>query len=337
LPPPSSLQLNRLYTSEFIKELKERLSPDGHSVIFPAYYQRLRKPGREDLNSILYYTLRSSFRNVMLVPGGKTFFIASDSELSLDIPGMIERKGISTSYVNRFYLDVAQMKERSVYMNANISKTSVINHDFRPLMFFAQMKYWMTFFNRQYILSFLVLLVLVLLIIFNLNPVNAGLFAGGFTVGAFQVLILLSMQIYCGYVFQLTGIVIMLFMFGLAVGSRVGTLWFRSNPFRVYLSLQLSMAGLSVLIPMTLILIGRMGLPLWMVQSKAAMITVALSVLTGMEYSLAFRLSGRDKALNVAKNYSADLFGSALGAFMIPVFLFPLLGADEHRFYTGFA
>jgi predicted membrane-bound spermidine synthase len=63
-----------------------------------------------------------------------------------------------------------------------------------------------------------------------------------------------------------------------------------------------------------------------MIQAKAAGITMVLSILTGMEYSLAFRLSGRNKALNVAKNYSADLSGSALGAFIIPVFLFPLLG-----------
>jgi len=326
LPPPSSLQLNRYYTSEFLKELKERLSPDGIvSYSLPTTSDYVSQAG-EGINSILYVTLKESFRNVLLVPGGRTFFIASDAGLSLDIPGMIERRGISTSYVNKYYLDTGQMKERADYINANISGTAGINHDFRPLMFFAQMRYWMTYFNRHYIPALLILLLIVFLIFFNLNPVNTGLFTGGFTVGAFQVLILLSMQIYCGYVFQLTGFIIMLFMLGLAVGSRAGTRWFRSNPFKVYLSLQIALAALSVLIPLALILIGRIGLPLWMIQAKAAGITMVLSILTGMEYSLAFRLSGRNKALNVAKNYSADLSGSALGAFIIPVFLFPLLG-----------
>ncbi|MCX6286343.1 MAG: hypothetical protein NTY96_04455 [Bacteroidetes bacterium] len=332
LPPPSSLQINRMYTSEFLKELKLRLSPDGVvSYSLPTTSDYVSRAG-EGLNSILYKTLKESFRNVMLVPGGKTYFIASDAVLSLDIPGMIERKGISTSYVNKYYLDTNQMKERAEYMQANISGSAGINYDFRPLMFFAQMNYWMTYFNRHYFISALILLLIVALVILNLNPVNTGLFTGGFTAGAFQVLIILSMQIYCGYVFQLTGFIIMLFMLGLALGSRAGTLWFSRSPFKVYLFLQLVIAALSVLIPLALILVGRMGLPLWMIQLKAAGITLVLSFLTGIEYSLAFRLSVREKDMAVAKNYSADLFGSALGAFIIPVFLFPLIGLMN----TGF-
>jgi len=326
LPPPSSLQLNRFYTSEFLTELKGRLSPDGIvSYSLPTTSDYVSRAG-EGLNSILYNTLAASFRNILLVPGNRTFFIASDASLSLDIPALVERKGIITSYVNKYYIDAGQFKERAEYMKANISGTAGLNHDFRPLMFFAQMRYWMTYFNRHYIPAFLVLLLIVLLVLFNLNPVNTGLFTGGFTVGAYQVIMILALQVYCGYVFQLTGFIIMLFMLGLAAGSRAGTLWFRKDPFRVYLSLQLSLAALSALIPMALILAGRMGLPLWMIEAKAAAITLILSILTGMEYSLAFRLSKRNKAVAVAKNYSADLFGSALGAFIVPVFLFPLIG-----------
>jgi len=332
LPPPSSLQLNRFYTTEFLKELKLRLSPDGIvSYSLPTTSDYVSVAG-EGLNSILYCTLKESFSKVMIVPGGgKTYFIASDSELSLDIPGMIESKGINTSYVNKYYLDTAQMKERSAYMKANISLKAGINQDFRPLMFFAQMKYWMTFFNRHYKPALIVLLLIVLVAMMNLNPVNIGLFTGGFTVGAFQVLILLSLQIYCGYVFQLTGFIIMLFMLGLALGSLSGAKLFRNGPFRIYLSLQLALAALSVLLPLALILAGRMGLSLWTIQTHAAIITLVLASVTGLEYSLAFRLSERNKALAVSKNYSADLFGSALGAFIVPVLLFPLLGL----IYTG--
>ncbi|MCX6282836.1 MAG: hypothetical protein NTW31_01155, partial [Bacteroidetes bacterium] len=121
LPPPSSLQLNRMYTSEFLKELKVRLSPDGIvSYSLPTTSDYVSRAG-EGLNSILYSTLKRSFRNVMLVPGGKTYFIASDAVLNPDIPGMIERKGISTSYVNKYYLDANQMKERAGYIKSNIS------------------------------------------------------------------------------------------------------------------------------------------------------------------------------------------------------------------------
>jgi predicted membrane-bound spermidine synthase len=218
------------------------------------------------------------------------------------------------------------MKERSEYLKANISPSAGINNDFRPLMFFAQMNYWMSYFNRHYLTAIILLLLVILVALLNLNPVNTGLFTGGFTTGAFQVLILLSLQIFCGYVFQLTGFIIMLFMLGLAMGSLAGARWFRNDAFRAYLSVQLILAALSVLVPMAMILAGRMGLPLLIIQAKAAAITIVFSFLAGMEYSLAFRLSERNKALAVSKNYSADLFGAALGAFIVPVLLFPLLG-----------
>lgn len=326
LPPPSSLQLNRLYTAEFVNELKVRLSPDGVvSYSLPTTSDYVSKAGG-GLNSILYQTLKSSFRNVELVPGCKSFFLASDARLSLDIPAMIEYKGINTSYVNKDYLNTAQIIERSGYVKANISAGAGINHDFRPLMFFAQMQYWMSFFNRHFVIASILLLLISVLVILNLNPVNAGLFASGFTAGAFQVLIILSLQIYCGYVFQLTGFIIMLFMLGLSLGSYAGTKWFKKSPFKVYLSIQLIIAALSILIPLALILLGTMGFPLWMIQLKAAAMTLVLSFLTGMLYSLAIRLSEGSQAMRVAKNYSADLFGSALGAFIIPVLIFPVLG-----------
>ncbi|MEI8006939.1 MAG: hypothetical protein WCI48_12090 [Bacteroidota bacterium] len=326
LPPPSSLQLNRLYTSEFLTELKSRLSPDGIvSYSLPTTSDYISHAGG-GLNSILYRTLKESFKNVLLVPGGKTYFIASDSELSLDIPILIERKGIPTSYVNKYYLNTSQMKERSAYMNASISPVAGINNDFRPLMFFAQMNYWMSYFNRHYITAMILLLLVFLVALFNLTPVNTGLFTGGFTAGALQILILLSLQVYCGYVFQLTGFIIMLFMLGLSMGSLAGARWSGKDPFRSYLAIQLSLAALSVLIPLALIMASRMALPLWVFPAKVSAVTVVLAFMVGMEYSFAFRLSQRNKALAVSKNYSADLFGSALGAFIVPVILFPLLG-----------
>ena len=326
LPPPSSLQLNRLYTADFLKELKRRLPPDGIvSYSLPTTSDYVSRAG-EGLNSVLYATLKEIFKYVLLVPGGKTYFIASDRELSLDIPGMIERKGISTSYVNKYYLDASQMNERARYMKANLSEKAGINHDFRPQMFFAQLTYRMTYFNRQLIAGLIILLLIVIVMLLNLNAVNAGLFTGGFTAGAFQVLIILTMQIYCGYVFRLTGFIIMLFMLGLAIGSMAGAKWFGRFPFRIYLSVQLLLAGLCVFIPLVITGVGSRSLPIWTVQLTAAMITLLVSFLTGLQYPLSLRLTLGEPSSGLAKNYSADLFGSALGAFIMPVLFFPLLG-----------
>ena len=118
----------------------------------------------------------------------------------------------------------------------------------------------------------------------------------------------------------------MLFMLGLALGSMAGAKWFGRFPFKAYLSAQLLLAGLSVFIPLALIFAGYQGFPLWITEFMAAVITLVISFLTGMQYPLSIRLSAREQSLSLAKNYSADLFGSALGAFVMPVFFFPLLG-----------
>jgi predicted membrane-bound spermidine synthase len=51
-----------------------------------------------------------------------------------------------------------------------------------------------------------------------------------------------------------------------------------------------------------------------------------ISVLAGMEYAAASSLRSSDAGYIASKNYSADLFGSALGAFLTSVFLLPLVG-----------
>jgi len=326
LPPPSTLQLNRIYTAEFISELKTRMSDEAIvSFALPTTSDYVSKAG-EGLNSILWQTLRSSFRNILIVPGGKTYFIASDGNLNLDIPDLIEKRGIPTSYVNKYYLDAGQMKERADYMRAGISEKAEINYDFRPAMFFAQLKYWMSYFNQHYYFALLTGLLVIIFILMNLNPVNLGLFTGGVTAGSFQVILILSLQIFCGYVFQLTGFIVMLFMLGLALGSYSGTRWFFKTPFKTYMSAQIAIAALSILIPLILITMGRCGTPLWVIQAVIAGMTLVLSFLIGMEYSLASHFYIKKPSSIVAKNYSADLFGSALGAFAVPVFLFPLIG-----------
>jgi predicted membrane-bound spermidine synthase len=45
-----------------------------------------------------------------------------------------------------------------------------------------------------------------------------------------------------------------------------------------------------------------------------------------MEYAAASSLQSLDAGHIASKNYSADLFGSALGAFLTSVFLLPLAG-----------
>jgi spermidine synthase len=326
LPPPSTLQLNRLYTIEFIRELKSKMTAGAIvSFALPTISDYVSRTG-EGLNAILWQTLKSSFKNILIIPGGRTYFIASDGNLSLDIPGLIEKRGIPTSYVNKYYLDTAQLKERADYVRTCIPAKAKINYDFRPALFFAQLEYWMSYFNQHYFFILAAGVLVFTLIIMNLDSLSLGLFTGGITAGSFQVILILSLQIFCGFVFRLTGIIIMLFMLGLALGSYSVTKWFSKRPFRRYLFVQFAISAFSILIPLVLVNISSDRIALWLVQLVIAGMTLILSSLIGAEYSLASFLSVKKLSGIAARNYSADLFGSALGAFAAPVFLFPLAG-----------
>ena len=67
-------------------------------------------------------------------------------------------------------------------------------------------------------------------------------------------------------------------------------------------------------------------IPQWILMVCAGIVVLITGFLTGRAYTLASSLGTSQKGIIVAKNYSADLFGSAFGAFLVPVFLFPVLG-----------
>jgi len=63
-----------------------------------------------------------------------------------------------------------------------------------------------------------------------------------------------------------------------------------------------------------------------MVQIVFVFLTLILSFIIGLEFSLASAVGGKDITLRTSFNYSADLFGSAIGAIVTTLLLLPFLG-----------
>jgi len=326
LPEPSTLQVNRFYTLEFFTELKRKLNAGAViSLSLPTTSDYVSEQAGK-LNSTIYQTLKKVFKNVLIIPVDKNYFLASDSLLNIDIPGQVSKKKIQTAYVNSYYFDTQQLQERSSYVLRNISADIDLNNDFRPVAFFYQLNYWLSYFGNSPLILGILLIVTSLIILVTLNPVSSGLFTGGFTGASVEVILVLALQIMFGYVFQMLGIVIMLFMLGLAVGSGVTTRLFRIPQVKHYIAIQLILSLFSFLLPLFLLWISFLNLPDWIIQAKIAGLTFFVSFLIGMEYRMASYLRRDNKVMGIATNYSAELFGSALGALVVTIFLIPLLG-----------
>jgi spermidine synthase len=326
LPEPSTLLINRFYSFEFFNELKKVLNP-GAVVCesLPTTSDYVSKTAAKT-NSTLVKTLKTRFSNVLVLPGQKNYFLASDSSLSEEITSLITAKGIFTLYVNSWYLDENSLKERKEYIQSNLDKNAFVNSDFRPVAFFQQLHYWTTMFEWNILAVVIVVVVMLFFVFFSLNRISLGLFTGGFTASSLELMILVSFQVIYGYVFIATGIILALFMAGLALGAFLFNRLIPLPDQKKYIYIQICLALFSLGFPFIILAMSLPGMPVFLVQSIFVVLTLLLSFIVGTEFSLASALGSKDITLRMSFNYSADLFGSAIGAIVTTLILLPFFG-----------
>ncbi len=83
VPPPSTLQLNRYYTTEFFREARKKLNEGGVFMCSPGPGNDYFNSESVNLYSSVFNSLSSVFRYVRPVVGNKLYFIASDNEVSV--------------------------------------------------------------------------------------------------------------------------------------------------------------------------------------------------------------------------------------------------------------
>ena len=80
VPPPSTLQLNRYYTTEFFRAVRRKLNAGGIFMCSPGPGNDYFNKESVNLYSSIFNSLSSVFSNVKPVLGNKLYFIASDKE-----------------------------------------------------------------------------------------------------------------------------------------------------------------------------------------------------------------------------------------------------------------
>lgn len=334
LPEPSTAQINRYYTIEFFRLLKKRLNNKAIiSLSLPSTVNYISKEAAR-VNSVIYATIKKVFKEIMIIPGEKNFFIVSDNPLSINIGKLIEDKGIENVYVNRYYLDDRTLKQRSDYILSNISNDAGINTDFRPVSYLNQLLFWVSQFNINLkvflVISFIILFALAVLIS-RLNPVNLGMFTAGFTASSVEVILIISFQIIYGYVYQTLGVIITIFMAGLASGALLRKRFFPAAKNKHFYFLQFSLAIFSIILPFIIIFTESLSTFPNLVHIIFFLLTFIISVITGFLFSIATLIQKQAISEISAKVYSVDLIGAALGALIVSILLVPLTGI----IYTG--
>ena len=138
--------------------------------------------------------------------------------MSNEIVKNIEQKNIKTEYVNKYYINDEQIKERSELIEVTISNDIDINYDFEPITYYLQLKQWLSLFKLNYLIIALLIFIPVLVVIFRMNYINTGLFVTGFSATSIEIILIIAFQVIYGYLYQMIGIIITFFMVGMATG-----------------------------------------------------------------------------------------------------------------------
>ncbi len=318
LPDPDTFQLNRFYTAEFFSLVRQRLTPGGVLCFSLEYYpNHLTDLMREKLSSV-YNTARLHFRNVLVIPGTRAFFLCRDGPLSRDIPALLEARSIESLYVSGYY-DGTATPDRFAMIEEALDPRVPVNSDFQPRVIRLVFQEWFLRHDSspRAFLAGLALFTLVYVLLLKREEVV--LFTTGFATMGAEMLVVFSFQVLHGYVYLQIGAIVTAFLAGLLPGALLGEARRRR--------------GRGTLLAadwmLLLFLIGCYG---WLRFGGGALpsfwflaYAFAFSFFCGLQFPAAAAVIGEDKS-PAAGLLAADLTGAALGTLVVGAMLIPLLG-----------
>ncbi|MGA1979123.1 MAG: 4Fe-4S binding protein [Sedimentisphaerales bacterium] len=142
LPDVTSSVLNRYYTLEFYRRIKEALRPDGVLAVRIAGGENIMGTELINLGGSTKLTLEKVFSQLVLTPGEDTWFIASDSGKLTGDPGSLRDrfatvKGGADIFPPDGLLSIYLPDRAAVamenYSGADLPERLLVNRDSRPL------------------------------------------------------------------------------------------------------------------------------------------------------------------------------------------------------------
>ena len=346
-PVPSTLLLNRYYTIEFFRQVREHLSPGGLlSITLPGSETFLSKELRA-LNRTIYISLKEVFPNVRILVGNEYIYIGSiQAEIINTNPEVLaarlQARNISGGLISDWYLNYKLDPERVDLLASNIQEDGLqkLNKDQEPRAVIESMVF-LSMITSPLFAYFLaesgniplpacfafIAAVLLAMIVYQLRSkkrpyIMTAIFSTGFSGMFMNIMLILAFQIYYGNVYHYIGLLISLFMLGLAGGAHLAMRM--DKPL-------LSPVETAIVIYTFLVYVFFAAEPegLYFTPIMIYIFSFVSGVLTGAEYPLAVSRSNqseKDMSIISGQLYAIDLIGAFGGAILTAVFLLPVLG-----------
>jgi spermidine synthase len=392
IPDPSTAFLNRFYTAQFFKEGNDILTDNG--VLGIEITSAANYLGEEvgNYTGSLYQTLHSVFPHVIISPGQTNYYFASNSSdtATFDIRTLTNRyveRGVRSDFFSEHVFNTLLPPERVKFVADEIkSKKGLrVNTDAKPVTYFFNLMLWdkltgsklagmLQWLKDSHVKTFLIP-VLILLVcrfayvtIFRRSPdvqqrfnSIAAIATTGFAGMALEIILIFAFQNIYGYVYENIGLIIAVFMFGIALGggisnrlilqSRSGNVLNKLNPLAIFkkgsksrqdyeeIGRQKEMEWIKIFIVIeSIIVVYACIMPFVLNQLSSLffdseylfmILVVITGVLVGLEFPIAGKLYLMRKGeLGTAAGTidSADHAGAFIGALLTGVLFVPLFG-----------
>jgi spermidine synthase len=356
-PQPTSGQTNRYYTEEFFYQCCARLRPDAVFAFRLRSAENLWTPAMTRRNAGIYRALRRAFPSVLILPGTTNIVLASPDSLTTEptlLGGRLVERGIPTRLVTPDYINYLYTNDRVAWMqNALDSTTATVNSDARPVAYSYGLLLWLAKFHPALAqvkwegygggVGFWTLLaggIIIAALLVRLVTRHGGLLRRGLLMavagmaGMFlETLLLLDYQTRVGVLYQNIGLLLTLFMAGMAAGAWLAGLA-ASEPPRPGWNYP-AMAAVALITIAGGTAVGMLIITLSPVMLGTLLIAVGF--LVGVIFSVAVTvgrgsvpaLSGvpnENKPRTLSVVYAADLFGGCVGSLAASLLAIPLLG-----------
>lgn len=342
---PLTAEANRFYTREFFQAVQKKLTRAGIVILGIDSNENYLSPELRNYNGCLYWTMKSVFTKVIIIPGETMYLLASPSDSYLSdtatvlIERLHEREVAAQYFAATIPYQLATEKLGFTLSALEDYPARKLNHDFAPISYYHNIILWGKQFQPSWpkilwaamqwkwwhwLLIFCVIVFSGWQVIrkkpFVLLPAQA--FMAGFAGMAVELVLILSCQILVGYVYHLLGVVIACFMFGLAWGSWVSSraTVSQGQGFPVLLKSMTWFGAFILVLPSLLALLGKIS---WTPAVIAGIL--ALTFLDGLWVGMIFPLCCLIKR-RPGLFYAMDLLGACLGTIIVNLLLIPLLG-----------
>jgi spermidine synthase len=355
MPEPASGRANRFYTREFFARCAEHLEPDGVLALRLRGAENLWTPQLTLRTASIHRALQAAFRDVLVLPGVTNIVLASPARLSRDPQLLGDRLGdreVTARLVIPAYVDYLYTNDRFFEIERRLGEVDApVNTDARPVCYPYTLLIWLSRYFPGLARVQLPVLdagrvvqtaafwlalggIAGIMLLSRLRPsVRCALLAAaaGFSGMVLETALILHYQTRHGVLFQDLGLLLTLFMAGLALGAAATDRWAaRRRPGRIFgAALVLALAALNLFAAGLI----RSGAPRGL--AGTALLLLACGFLVAAVFAYAGLHRRVDQRAVVSPLYAADLIGGCLGSLAACLVLVPLAGMPGTALLTA--